>query len=117
MKFYKKYEDVLNKANYTVEEDGSVRDRMGVIVASEDRFGNAYCKDPNLEHLMAEHAKAELEKERQKKEAPKKKAASKTKVKKVRARNADGTLKADDPNTPDVNEAWTYVEVTPGDEE
>jgi len=26
--------------------------------------------------------------------------------KKVRARNKDGTLKADDPSTPDVNEAW-----------
>lgn len=25
---------------------------------------------------------------------------------KTRARNADGTLKADDPATPDVNEAW-----------
>ena len=25
---------------------------------------------------------------------------------KARARNADGTLKADDPSTPDVNEAW-----------
>ena len=23
-----------------------------------------------------------------------------------RARNADGTLKGDDPSTPDVNEAW-----------
>jgi hypothetical protein len=29
-----------------------------------------------------------------------------TKTKKVRARNSDGTLKADDPSTPDVNEAW-----------
>ena len=28
------------------------------------------------------------------------------KAKKVRARNEDGTLKADDPSTPDVNEAW-----------
>ena len=26
--------------------------------------------------------------------------------KKVRARNKDGTLKADDPSTPNVNEAW-----------
>jgi hypothetical protein len=26
--------------------------------------------------------------------------------KRVRARNADGTLKGDDPSTPDVNEAW-----------
>ena len=25
---------------------------------------------------------------------------------KVRARNSDGTLKGDDPSTPDVNEAW-----------
>ena len=28
-------------------------------------------------------------------------------ISKVRARNSDGTLKADDPSTPDVNEAWT----------
>ena len=28
------------------------------------------------------------------------------KVEKKRARNEDGTLKADDPSTPDVNEAW-----------
>ena len=28
-------------------------------------------------------------------------------VEKVRARNEDGTLKGDDPTTPDVNEAWT----------
>ena len=27
-------------------------------------------------------------------------------VKNVRARNEDGTLKGDDPSTPDVNEAW-----------
>ena len=26
--------------------------------------------------------------------------------KKKRARNKDGTLKADDPSTPDINEAW-----------
>lgn len=28
-------------------------------------------------------------------------------AKRKRARNEDGTLKGDDPNTPDVNEAWT----------
>lgn len=36
------------------------------------------------------------------KPAPKKKAPAKRK----RARKADGTLKADDPSTPDINEAW-----------
>ena len=30
----------------------------------------------------------------------------KSPAKKKRARNKDGTLKADDPSTPDVNEAW-----------
>jgi hypothetical protein len=33
-----------------------------------------------------------------------------TNTKKVRARNSDGTLKADDPNTPE-NEAWEEVPV------
>ena len=32
-------------------------------------------------------------------------------VSKTRARNNDGTLKADDPTTPDVNEAWADAPV------
>jgi len=32
-------------------------------------------------------------------------------VKRVRARNPDGKLKADDPSTPHVNEAWEEVPV------
>lgn len=31
---------------------------------------------------------------------------------KVRARNPDGTLKGDDPSTPNVNEAWEEKPVT-----
>lgn len=41
-----------------------------------------------------------------KKAAAKKPAAKKAPAKRKRARNADGTLKGDDPSTPDVNEAW-----------
>ena len=37
---------------------------------------------------------------------PKKTAAKKAPAKRKRARKADGTLKADDPSTPDINEAW-----------
>jgi hypothetical protein len=40
-------------------------------------------------------------------EPEKKTTAKKTTSKRTRARNVDGTLKADDPSTPDVNEAWT----------
>lgn len=34
----------------------------------------------------------------------------------VRARNADGTFIADDPATPDVDEAWSVVIDTTGQE-
>ena len=37
---------------------------------------------------------------------------SKEEVKKERARKEDGTFQADDPSTPDVNEAYTKVKVT-----
>lgn len=46
------------------------------------------------------------EKPAPKKAAPKKPAAKKAPAKRRRARKADGTLKADDPSTPDINEAW-----------
>ena len=46
------------------------------------------------------------EKPAPKKAAPKKPAAKKAPAKRKRARKADGTLKGDDPSTPDVNEAW-----------
>jgi len=39
-------------------------------------------------------------------EAPKVAQAVKIGTKRKRARNADGTLKGDDPSTPNVNEAW-----------
>lgn len=37
--------------------------------------------------------------------SPSKKPAS---TKRKRARNEDGTLKADDPSTPNINEAWEH---------
>tara|TARA_B100000963_G_scaffold362026_1_gene402262 strand:- start:1074 stop:1331 length:258 start_codon:yes stop_codon:yes gene_type:complete len=39
-------------------------------------------------------------------EAPVFKSSKKAPAKKKRARNSNGTLKADDPSTPDVNEAY-----------
>ena len=35
----------------------------------------------------------------------------------VRARNADGTFRADDPRTPDVNEAWVEADMDPSQTE
>ncbi len=46
------------------------------------------------------------------KPAPKKPAKKTTAKKKTRARNKDGHYVADDPSTPDVNEAYVEVEDT-----
>lgn len=55
---------------------------------------------------MALEALPELPLEEPKKAAPKKPTAKKAPAKRKRARKADGTLKGDDPSTPDINEAW-----------
>ena len=103
MSYFNKYEKALTKAGYRLNGK-NVYDSRGNHAALEDRFGNAYINDPKIKALLeAEDSKPIAKvKEAVKKVTPK--------LKKVRARNADGTLRADDPSTPDVNEAWTYVE-------
>lgn len=103
-KFYHKYKDALEAKGYRVDEHGYVWDAMGNQSAGEDNYGNVQSKDPNV-NLICQEAQLEMDKSKSK---PKKKAAPK--LKKVRARNADGTLRGDNPDTPDVNEAWTYTE-------
>ena len=70
-------------------EGDKVIDQYGAVLA-EYVHGEWHSKDPAvLEFVNSENTKPEPE------------------TKKVRARNEDGTLKGDDPSTPDVNEAWT----------
>jgi len=70
-------------------EGDKVIDQYGAVLA-EYVHGEWHSKDPAvLEFVNSENTKP------------------KTETKKVRARNEDGTLKGDDPSTPDVNEAWT----------
>ena len=70
-------------------EDDKVIDQYGAVLA-EYVHGEWHSKDPAvLEFINSQNTKP------------------KTETKKVRARNEDGTLKGDDPSTPDVNEAWT----------
>ena len=51
MKFYKKYEKPLIEAGYTLDEQGQVIDALGQVCAGEDRFGQAWCKDPNINDI------------------------------------------------------------------
>ena len=70
-------------------EGDKVIDQYGAVLA-EYVHGEWHSKDPAvLEFVNSQNTEP------------------KTETKKVRARNEDGTLKGDDPSTPDVNEAWT----------
>ena len=70
-------------------EGDKVIDQYGAVLA-EYVHGEWHSKDPAvLEFINSQNTEP------------------KTETKKVRARNEDGTLKGDDPSTPDVNEAWT----------
>jgi hypothetical protein len=102
MSYFKTYEKALKAAGYRLNGKG-VYDSRGNCAAMEDRFGTAYINDVRIKNIIATEDSKPL--------AKVKKAVKKItpKLKKVRARNADGTLRGDDPSTPE-NEAWTYVE-------
>lgn len=76
------------------------RVRSGDIVdLPEDELKRISVTKPNAYEIIEEAKPV-------KKAAPKKAPAKKAPAKRKRARKADGTLKADDPSTPDINEAW-----------
>jgi hypothetical protein len=67
---------------FVVNHGQHVEDINKNIVVSKDADGNYVTDIPEIQEILGE-------------------------VKKVRARNKKGQLMADDPSTPDVNEAWT----------
>ena len=67
---------------FVVNHGQHVEDTNKNIVVSKDADGNYVTDIPEIQKILGE-------------------------VKKVRARNKKGQLMADDPSTPDVNEAWT----------
>lgn len=67
---------------FVVNHGQHVEDVNKNIVVSKDADGNYVTDIPEIQKILGE-------------------------VKKVRARNKKGQLMADDPSTPDVNEAWT----------
>lgn len=90
---FKKYEKELNKAGYFISTDQIVNVR-GDVVGQMDPYGSFLSSDDALMVLICKAAQAEEE------------AKKVVATKKKRARNEDGAFKADDPDTPDVNEAW-----------
>ena len=106
MKYYHKYKDALEAKGYRVDEHGYVWDSMGNQSAGEDNYGNVQSKDPNVNAICHEADIAATKPV--KRPAPKKKkdVVVEDILEVVRARNENGHFIADDPSTPDVNEAW-----------
>jgi hypothetical protein len=106
MKYYHKYKEALEAAGYRVDEHGYVWDSMGNQSAGEDNYGNVQSKDPNVNEICRTADESPVPKTKlAKKKATKVEAKDET-LEVVRARDADGHFIADDPSTPDVNEAW-----------
>jgi len=112
MKYYHKYKDALEAAGYSVDASGYVWDAMGNQSAGEDNYGNVQSKDPNVTDIcrMAE-ANPKAKKRPAPKVTKKEKPVVVETLEVVRARDENGRLIADDPDTPDVNEAWVVKTV------
>jgi len=113
MKYYHKYQEALEAKGYRVDEHGYVWDSMGNQSAGEDNYGNVQSKDPNVNAICQE---ADIVSTQSKKPVAKKPKAKKVEPKDetlevVRARDENGHYIADDPSTPDVNEAWVVKTV------
>ena len=111
-KFYHKYQDALEAKGYRVDEHGYVWDSMGNQAAGEDNYGNVQSKDPNVTAICQEAEMKGIKPKKPKKAAKKKEEQEVVEtLEMVRARDENGHFIADDPSTPDVNEAWVVKTV------
>ena len=82
--------------------DGEIVSNKAMVVIDEERIEIGGVVDNEFQ--LNERGKALAETHKSKAKAPSSTTDSTQKPK--RARNEDGTLRGDDPNTPDINEAW-----------
>ena len=101
---FKKYEKELKKAGYFISGD-MVSNNRGDVVGQMDPYGEFHCSDDVMAKVICKAMRdclcdscgCEVCECKPVKAEPKKKK---------RAHNKDGSFKADDKSTPDVNEAW-----------
>ena len=53
MSYYGQWKAELEKIGLTVDDAGQVTDALGNACAGEDRFGQAWCKDPRINEITA----------------------------------------------------------------
>jgi hypothetical protein len=86
----------LEAAGYVVTDD-LITTKRGDVLAGKDPYGGYYVSDSMVQAILSKPVKKE----------PVKKEIPAEKLELVRARDEDGKFVADDPATPNVNEAWT----------
>jgi hypothetical protein len=111
MKYYHKYKEALEAAGYRVDEHGYVWYSMGNQSAGEDNYGNVQSKDANVNEICRIAEASPAPKTKPAKKAAKKVEAKDEDLEVVRARDENGHFIADNPDTPDVNEAWVVKTV------
>ena len=111
MKYYHKYKEALEAKGYRVDEHGYVWDSMGNQSAGEDNYGNVQSKDPNVNAICEAADIAATQPVKRPAPKAKKDVVVEDTLEVVRARDENGHFIADDPNTPDVNEAWVVKTV------
>lgn len=85
MKFTNWKED-LEAEGYVVTDD-LITTARGDVLAGKDPYGGYFIMDARIQYIVSQEP-------------------TKTVTKTVRARTKEGQFIADDPSTPDVNEAW-----------
>lgn len=93
----------LEKCGYVVTED-LITTKRGDVLAGKDPYGGYYINDSRIQDIVSQKPAA-------KKAAPKKTVIAEEELEMVRARDENGHFVADDPTTPDVNEAWVVKTV------
>lgn len=89
----------LEAAGYVVTDD-LITTKRGDVLAGKDPYGGYYVSDSMVQAILSKPVE-------KKKVEPVKKQIPKEELELVRARDEDGKFIADDPATPNVNEAWT----------
>ena len=97
------WKNELEACGYVVTED-VVTTKRGDVLAGKDPYGGFYVSDSMVQTIINKPVEKQ-------KAAPVKKVIPEEELEIVRARDASGNFIADDPNTPDVNEAWVVKTV------
>lgn len=94
------WKNELEACGYVVTED-VVTTKRGDVLAGKDPYGGYYVSDSRVQDIISKPVTI----------IAKAKAVVEDTLEMVRARDAKGNFIADDPSTPDVNEAWVVKTV------